>query len=59
MRAQVRDLCHKKQKYARLHISVLGYAYVSAGAHIKLVELVGEHTFFVTTKMLIVQYRKT
>ena len=59
MRAQVRDLCHKKQMYARLHISVLGYVYVSAGAHIKLVGLVGEHTFFVTTKMLIVQYRKT
>jgi len=41
---QVHDLCHKRWKYARLHSSVLGYVYVSAGADIKLVELVGEHT---------------
>ena len=38
------DLCHKRQKYARLQSSALGYVYMSAGADIKLMELVGEHT---------------
>jgi hypothetical protein len=42
--AQVHDLCHRRWKYARLHSSVLGYVHVSAGADIKLVKLVGEHT---------------
>lgn len=42
--AQVHDLCHKRWNCARLHSCVLGYVYMSAGADIKLVELVGEHT---------------
>ena len=40
----------QKVKYARLHSSVLGYVYMSTGADIKFVELVGEHTILCDCK---------
>jgi hypothetical protein len=57
--AEVHDLCHKRLKYSRLHTSVLGYVHMNTGVDIKLVELLGNSPFCMTTKMLIVQYRKT
>ena len=48
----MRDLCHRAGNYYRLCSAVLGYVSMSQEANIKLLVVIGEHTMFVTRKIL-------
>lgn len=44
MPPQIHYLCHRRQTYHEASNAVLGYVSTSAGANIKVVELVAEHS---------------